>query len=493
MNTWDYSFWSALVQISILLVAALVGNTIRRLVPFVRKSLLPSAVVGGIIILLFKFIPAVNNFIDATFMEGVAYHCLAFGFIAIALKSNVNKSDGTGIVIKTGAVVVGTYLIQGIVGIVITILLSLVISGLIPAAGLLLPLGFGQGPGQALNFGTTYAQHGLFEGASFGLTIATVGFLVACIVGVIYLNILKRKNRLLDVVEGEYSEVIEQADSPNDIPLSDSIDKFTVQVAIVMGTYLITFLLMWGITAIIDTGIMGNFGEKTLKPLIWGFNFLFGTLFALLVKKIIQLLRKRNIMKHDYINNYMMNRISGFVFDMMILAGISAIKFDVIQKLWLPLLLLCVFGTAVTFVYLNIVCKRLYPTYRYQAMVSLFGMLTGTASTGMILLREIDPKFQTPAANNLIMQSVPAMAFGFPMLLLAGYAAGGMTASLITLAALVGLFALMNVIVFVKFKRKNVKGGVAVYLPTETSTAKLRCLPRVKVNIFLRIVDNHRC
>ena len=204
---------------------------------------------------------------------------------------------------------------------------------------------------------------------------------------------------------------------------------------------------------------MGNFGENTLKPLIWGFNFLFGTLFALLVKKIIQLLRKRNIMKRDYVNNYMMNRISGFVFDMMILAGISAIQFEVIQKLWLPLLLLCVFGTVVTFVYLNIVCKRLYPTYRYQAMVSLFGMLTGTASTGMILLREIDPKFQTPAANNLIMQSVPAMAFGFPMLLLAGYAAGGMTASLITLAALVGLFAVMNVIVFVKFKRKKSEGG----------------------------------
>ena len=98
MNTWDYSFWSALVQISILLVAALIGNTVRRLVPFVRKSLLPSAVVGGLIILIFKFIPAVNKFIDANFMEGIAYHCLALGFIAIALKNNVNKSDGTGIV-----------------------------------------------------------------------------------------------------------------------------------------------------------------------------------------------------------------------------------------------------------------------------------------------------------------------------------------------------------------------------------------------------------
>ncbi len=229
MNTWDYSVWSALVQISVLLVAALIGNSIRRLVPFVRKSLLPSSVVGGLLILIFKFIPAVNSFIDADLMEGVAYHCLALGFISIALKSNVNKSDGTGIVIKTGAVVVGTYLIQGIVGIAITILLSLVIGGLIPAAGLLLPLGFGQGPGQALN--------GLYEGASFGLTIATVGFLVACIVGVIYLNVLKRKKRLTDIDEGEFSEVIEQADAPNDIPLSDSIDKFTVQVAIVLGDY----------------------------------------------------------------------------------------------------------------------------------------------------------------------------------------------------------------------------------------------------------------
>lgn len=459
MNTWDYPFWSALIQISVLLVAALVGNTIRRLVPFVRKSLLPSAVIGGLIVLAFKFIPAVSIFIDNTFMEGIAYHCLALGFIAIALKTNVNKSDGSGIVVKTGAVVVGTYLIQAIIGIVITILLSLVISGLIPAAGLLLPLGFGQGPGQAMNFGNIYEGSGLEGGKSFGLTVATVGFLVACIVGVVYLNILKRKGRLLDKVEGEFSEVIEQADAPNDIPLSESIDKFTVQVALVLGTYLLTFLLMWGVNAIIETDVLGNFGYNTLQPLIWGFNFLFGTLFALLVKTMVKLLRKTNVMKRVYINNYMMNRISGFAFDMMILAGISAIKFEEIKALWLPLLLLCVFGTVVTFVYLDFVCKRLYPTYRYQAMVSLFGMLTGTASTGMILLREIDPKFQTPAANNLILQSVPAMAFGFPMLLLAGYANKSMTASIITLAACVGLFGVMNLIVFIKFKRKPKQNG----------------------------------
>lgn len=458
-NTWDYEFWSALVQIGILLVAVLLGNTIRRKIPFIRKSLLPSAVIGGLIILILKFIPPVNEFINAKFMEGLAYHCLALGFIAIALKTNVNKSDGSGIVVKTGAVVVGTYLIQGIVGIIITILLSLAIIELIPAAGLLLPLGFGQGPGQALNFGSVYENSGLVGGKSFGLTIATVGFLVACIVGVVYLNILKRKKRIREVDASEYTETSEQAIAPNDIPLTESVDKFTIQIAIVFGVYMITFGVMYGLTAIIDTGALGKFGTNTVKPLIWGFNFLFGTLFALLAKKIIALLRKKNIMKREYVNNFMMNRISGFVFDVMILAGISAIQFEAIKSLWLPLILLCVFGTVITFVYLDFICRRLYPKYRYEAMVSLFGMLTGTASTGMILLREIDPKFETPAANNLIMQSVPAMLFGFPMLLLAGFANSGMTESIITLCACIGLFALMNFVALFKWKPRKRKDG----------------------------------
>ena len=35
-------------------------------------------------------------------------------------------------------------------------------------------------------------------------------------------------------------------------------------------------------------------------------------------------------------------------------------------------------------------------------------MLTGTASTGMILLREIDGSYRTPASENLVYQSLPA-------------------------------------------------------------------------------------
>ena len=171
----------------------MVGNVLRKTIPFVRKSLLPSAVIGGLIIFAFKFIPAVNKFIDTKFMEGLAYHCLALGFISIALKTDSKPFGRYGNSDKTGAIVVSTYLVQGVVGLVVTILLSLVMSNVLPASAYC-SLRFRPGTGQALNFGSVYEGYGFAGGKSFGLTIATVGFLVACIGGVIYLNILKRKN-----------------------------------------------------------------------------------------------------------------------------------------------------------------------------------------------------------------------------------------------------------------------------------------------------------
>ena len=50
-------------------------------------------------------------------------------------------------------------------------------------------------------------------------------------------------------------------------------------------------------------------------------------------------------------------------------------------------------------------------------------MLTGTISSGVLLLREIDPDYETPAANNLITGSSFGIVFGAPVLLLVSMAA----------------------------------------------------------------------
>ena len=103
----------------------------------------------------------------------------------------------------------------------------------------------------------------------------------------------------------------------------------------------------------------------------------------------------------------------------MVTASIAAIRMGIIGKYLGVLLIMGVAGLVVTYVYVHFICKKLFPAYAEQQFLAMFGMLTGTASTGVILLREIDGDFKTPVADNLVYQNFPAMVFGFPILLLA--------------------------------------------------------------------------
>ena len=102
-------------------------------------------------------------------------------------------------------------------------------------------------------------------------------------------------------------------------------------------------------------------------------------------------------------------------------------------------------GMVITYLYNYLVAKVLFPEYPQEQFLMMYGMLTGTASTGVILLRELDGDFKTPAADNMVYQNFPAIVFGFPMMLLATLAA---TQPLLTLLILIGFFAVMNVILF---------------------------------------------
>ena len=89
-----------------------------------------------------------------------------------------------------------------------------------------------------------------------------------------------------------------------------------------------------------------------------------------------------------------------------------------------------------------------------EQFLAMYGMLTGTASTGIILLREIDRDFKTPASENLVYQTLPAIVFGFPMMLLATLAP---VKPALTFAILVLFFIMMNIILFRSkiFRRKK--------------------------------------
>lgn len=440
--------WQWLIQFCILATALLLGNVFRTKVPFLKKSLLPSALLGGVILLIFKAFPGCSHIINKPVMEVVTYHALGLGFVALALKNNKIESKSSPMkVIETGALTASTYVIQGIVGLLVSILFFLFGKKLFYAAGLLLPMGYGQGPGQALNFGKIYtteaAAQGIpFAGADFGLSIAAMGFIVGSVIGVIFMNILRRKGKLAaSKMAGAQTNKLEDYEGKNEIPDAESIDKLSVQMCMVLFVYFLVYLF----TNWIQGMELGNFGTNTLKPMLWGFNFLLGTLFGVLFKWILGRFKKARIVEREYINNYMLNRISGFCFDIMIVAGTAAISFDEFGTFVLPFTIICTLGAIVTFIYVLAICKHLYPDYKYEGFFSMFGMLTGTASNGMILLREIDPKFETPAANNLVLQTLAAIVLGFPVLLLMGVAPKSLSSTWITLGILVVFWAALTI------------------------------------------------
>ena len=455
VNFWDFSSWGAFNLIAVLLSGLLVANMLKRSIPWLEASLIPTSVLGGGILLLasvvYKRITGTEMFNTPFFggngtvwLELITYHMLALGFTASALRSNDGKmtKERSVEIFNTGLTTVATYLLQALVGMVICIIAAKALTGLLEAAGLLLALGYGQGPGQAMNYGNLYeVDYGFVGGKSFGLTVASMGFLAASIGGVIHLNWLKRKGRIqLDKGTGLASEQVEEE---NEVPMQENVDKFTLQIAFIMLAYLVSYLLMYTLGCLLPG----------MRATIYGFNFLLGVLAATLLKGILKFLNRKNIVHRQYTNNFLLTRATNFFFDIMVTASIAAIRMDIIGKYWAVLLAMGISGLVLTYAYVYFVCRKLFPNYVEQQFLAMYGMLTGTASTGIILLREIDGDFKTPVADNLVYQNFPAMVFGFPILLLATMAP---TQPYLTLGIVAAFLVAINILLFrsLLFKKK---------------------------------------
>ena len=221
LNFWDVPVWSFVFSM-------MVANTLRNLIRPLRRLMIPSSVLGGLLLLLADFVCrrlSGKSLVSASTLEMLTYHGLGLGFVAMALRNLDKKQDQRSRTggFDSGVTVVSTYLIQGVVGLLITMVCYYLL-GSFWASGMLLPMGYGQGPGQAYNWGHTYETvYGFTDGTSFGLTIAAMGFLSASIGGVIYLNVLRKR----DVIKGSREDtVISEVLSPEEVNGVDEIPLY---------------------------------------------------------------------------------------------------------------------------------------------------------------------------------------------------------------------------------------------------------------------------
>lgn len=455
-SSWDFTManydqvWSFMVQLGLLLMFLMLGNVLRRKIPLFRKILIPSALLGGALLLVVDiFCKQVLNFVlvDNRLMQVITYHCLAIGFAAMSLKTEkaTHKTNKTQ-VLEFGALQGGTYMLQAFVGLGITIGLFLltqygdnVISYI---CGLILPLGFGQGPGNALSWDINYTNTPAAQFAgngSFGLSLASIGFVAASVFGVLYINVQKKRGNLKIRESIAYNPTVDSVDASNvEIPDNESVDKFTIQAGFVAIAYALSFGFMYLL------GIISDFTNS----IAWGFNFLWASLFAMLIKFVVKYLRKGKLMNRVYINNYQMDRISGFAFDIMIVAGVSAIEINDIKNYILPIIILSLLGTLVTHLYIRKVSKECFKGFEHEFYLMSFGTLTGTASNGMILMKEVDPGLKTPTSSLYILSNFPAMVMIAPLLFLLGFAGKSLTNAIIACSIFFVLWLVYSIFLF---------------------------------------------
>ena len=473
MNTsnWDFTLanydavWAFPVQLGLLLLFLMLGNILRRKIPLFRNCLIPSALLGGGILLVVDIVANQFGFVlvDNRQMQVITYHCLAIGFAAMSLKTEKSTHQTRRAqVLEFGALQGGTYMLQAMVGLGITLLMFLftqhggrVISYI---CGLILPLAFGQGPGNALswdiNFTNIHAAQFAGNG-SFGLSLASIGFVVASVFGVFYINLHKRRGELYVRSTEQSQEIADQTKSAEgEIPDNESVDKFSLQVGFVALAYAISYGLMCLL------GVISDFTNS----IAWGFNFLWASLAAMLIKFVVKNLRKQKLMNRRYINNYQMDRISGFAFDLMIVAGVAAIEINDIKNYILPIVILSLVGTAITYAYIRLVGKECFKGFEHDFFLMSFGTLTGTASNGMILMKEVDPGLRTPVSTLYILSNFPAMVMIAPLLFLLGFAGRSLTNAIIACAIFFILWLAYTTYLFRRkiFKRryKNDPGNV---------------------------------
>ena len=114
VHFWDFNSWGFFNLTAVLLASLLVANMLKRSIPWLEASLIPTSVLGGgILIVIAGIYKAVtgNIMFDTAFfgshgtnmLELITYHCLALGFIASTFKSSDAKLKSMSVTVFEGS------------------------------------------------------------------------------------------------------------------------------------------------------------------------------------------------------------------------------------------------------------------------------------------------------------------------------------------------------------------------------------------------------
>jgi ESS family glutamate:Na+ symporter len=416
----DFS-WKIVIDAGAVSIALLLATIIRSKIRLFQRFMIPNAITAGFLLLPFYNYIYPNLGYGSHKLGELVYHLLNISFVAMTLRAgtaSVRRKSGGVVGTTTG--ILAQYALQALVGLLLTFLLISTISpSLSPAFGLFLPLGFALGPGQAYAIGRGWEALG-FEGAgSVGLTFAAVGYLWSCFAGVMLINYgIKKGWMSKSSLEAFQDKALMTGIVPagNEKPVgarlstdSEAIDSFSFHGAIVTATYFLSYLLLTALTWALS--FAGNTGRE-LAVNLWGINFIFSALTAQIVRYFMRRFKLSYVL-----DDQSLSRIAGMAVDFMVAGAIAAISLVFVGQYWKEILILSVACGIITTLTVPWMASRMFRDYRFERMLMIYGCSTGTLSTGLALLRVVDPEYRTPVAPDYMVSAGLTFLLAIPFIL----------------------------------------------------------------------------
>lgn len=396
---------AGLLTFSWICVFLALGLVLRAKIPLFQKGLLPSCMIGGVMGLIIVSFGLVK--LDGPTLGALTYHFFAISFMSLALagREKNGEAGGSRVTFRATLHFALIFLIamfgQAFVGGAITYVMAGAGMDVFPEFGTMVASGFAQGPGQAITMGKIWEASGRGNGVelsqNIGLIFASLGFVMAFGVGVPLMNWGIKRGLAQHLGSGVTKEVelgIMEVDSNISMGRhtthASNIDTLAVHVMILGICYLLTYLFC-------DLGgtIISKLPLEDPKKWVafsWGMFFLYGLFMASAMRLCIDKLGFGHI-----ICTPLQNRITGMSVDFLIVCTLVGVKMAVVSRYIVPISIVTIVVTALSLGVVYYYCRR-FDRDQLEQMGALFGTVTGTASTGVLLIRLVDPGFKTPAA-----------------------------------------------------------------------------------------------
>ena len=443
-----------------LCVLLMLGHWLRLRIRLLQRLYLPSCVIGGLVgLVVLQACKGAGTPVPPVWTAGwgklpgflinIVFACLFLG-VTLPRFSTLWRRAGWQVVY--GQIVAwGQY----VVGIGLVLVWLGPMFGVNALFGGILPVGFEGGHGTAAGLGPTFTELGWEAGKDFALASATGGIISAIVVGMMLVNWAARRGYTVrrlspaDVPEDDSIGVIPVDRRPIAGRLSvssDAIEAFSLHVAIVGIAIALGYVMQQGLVG------LGRLIAPDAKRTVLSSFPLFPL--CMLGGLIVQIFEDK-FDRHKLLDVGLTRRIQNTALDFLVVAAIATIKLDVIAEGLVPLLILIAAGIAWNVFCVLVLARRLLPDAWFERAIAEMGQSMGVTATGLLLLRVVDPDYESPAAD----------AFACKQLVHEPFMGGGLwTSAAIPLIALWGGVPVLLIAV----------GAVAVWLVIAIVARRIR-------------------